>query len=129
MMARWARTALGGLDANVELGVRIVDEPESASLNERYRGKRGPTNVLSFPYADSPFAGGFLGDLVVCAPVVEREAQAQGKAAQAHWAHMIVHGIMHLLGYDHIADDEAAVMEGKEVEIMERLGFADPYSE
>ena len=128
-IAKWARAALANVEGTVELGVRIVDEDESAALNERYRGKRGPTNVLSFPYTEAPFTGGFLGDLVICAPVVRREAEAQGKPAQAHWAHMVVHGIMHLRGYDHIVDDEAAVMEGMEVQIMERLGFADPYSE
>ena len=127
---RWARAALADVAAGeVELGVRIVDEDESAALNTRYRGKSGPTNVLSFSYAEPPFTGGFLGDLVICAPVVAREAVVQGKTAEAHWAHMVVHGIMHLRGYDHLEPGEAAVMEGLEADIMERLGFADPYSD
>lgn len=129
-LARWARAALAGAPVNAELTVRIVDEPESAGLNERYRRKQGPTNVLSFPYDEPPAADGRLvGDLVVCAPVVQREARAQGKPETAHWAHMVVHGIMHLRGYDHMDQQEAAVMEGLEVEVLRKLGFPNPYSD
>jgi probable rRNA maturation factor len=129
-IAAWTRAALQNVDApRVEVGVRIVDEPESAALNERYRGKSGATNVLSFPYGDDDLvADAFLGDLVICAPVVVREAEQQGKPVMAHWAHMVVHGIMHLRGYDHIDEDEAAVMEGMETRVMDRLGFDNPYA-
>lgn len=124
----WFAAALEGRGTGAELSVRIVDERESADLNERYRGKRGPTNVLAFP-ANLPDEIGvpFLGDLVICRSVVEREAAEQGKTPDAHWAHMVVHGTLHLLGYDHGSDDEAAEMEALEVQILGRLGYADPY--
>lgn len=127
-LRRWARAALKGVDGPVELGVRIVDTAESAALNERYRGKAGPTNVLSFSYDVGELTPCFLGDLIICAPVVRQEAQAQGKPADAHWAHMIVHGIMHLRGYDHMNDDEAKIMEELEADILQTLGFPNPYS-
>ncbi len=113
-----------------EVSLYIVDEAESQELNAQYRGKDKPTNVLSFP-ADIPEEVGvpLLGDLVVCAPVVEREAQEQGKTLEAHWAHMLVHGSLHLLGYDHIEDDEADVMEALETEIITGLGFPAPYQD
>ncbi len=123
---RWASAACDKADA--ELSVRIVGLEESAELNETYRKKEGPTNVLSFP-CEVP-AGvpcDLLGDLVICAPVVEREAREQGKLAEAHWAHMVVHGVLHLQGYDHIETRDAERMEALEVEIMARLGFANPY--
>jgi len=126
---RWARMAAGD-DVRGELTVRVVDAAESAALNERYRGKRGPTNVLSFPA--EPLALGDeqpLGDLVVCAPVVAREAREQRKPLEAHWAHMVVHGVLHLLGYDHETARDAAVMEGRERELLAVLGIADPYAE
>lgn len=124
----WLSAVLAGRREAAELSVRIVDEAESAELNERYRGKRGPTNVLAFP-ADLPeeIDVPFLGDLVICRAVVEREAAAQGKTPEAHWAHMVVHGSLHLLGYDHGDDEEAARMEALEVQILGRLGYADPY--
>ncbi len=129
-LAQWARAALAGAPTSAEVTVRIVDEPESAALNERYRRKQGATNVLSFPYDEPPAADGRLsGDLVICAPVVQREARAQGKPETAHWAHMVVHGIMHLRGYDHIDEQEAARMEGLEVEVLRKLGFPNPYSD
>jgi probable rRNA maturation factor len=130
----WARHALGNA-ARGELTVRIVDEAESAALNSRYRGKHGPTNVLSFGAdepLDPPEAAGAellpLGDLVICAAVVQREARAQGKPAPAHWAHMVVHGVLHLQGYDHETAGEAATMEARERELLAGLGFPDPYS-
>ncbi len=127
----WARRALGRA-AQGELTLRIVTEDESAALNSRYRGKRGATNVLSFG-AEPPVgrAGDDLlpiGDLAICAAVVQREAQQQGKPAAAHWAHMVVHGVLHLKGYDHETKAEAATMEAREREILATLGFPDPYS-
>lgn len=130
----WVGLALGAGAAG-ELTLRIVDEPESAELNERYRDKTGPTNVLSFPAGDLAAAGVEaapdeawpIGDLVVCAGVVAREAQAQHKPAAAHWAHIVIHGCLHLLGYDHEADADAAVMERRERELLAELGVDDPY--
>jgi probable rRNA maturation factor len=114
--------------ADSELTVRIVDEQESAELNEQYRHKQGPTNVLSFPFECPPGVElNLLGDLVICAPVVQREAQQQQKQELAHWAHMVVHGTLHLLGYDHLQQDEAEAMENREIRIMEDLGYSDPY--
>jgi probable rRNA maturation factor len=127
---RWAQAALAGFERpRAELGVRIVDEPESAELNERYRGKRGPTNVLSFSYEDPPgVETDIIGDLVICAPVVEREAAERAMPPRAHWAHMVVHGVLHLRGHDHEHDDDARIMEALESEIMTGLGFEDPYA-
>ena len=126
---RWVTAAATGAD-DAELSVRIVGTEESRGLNERYRGVRGPTNVLSFP-ADLPaeIKPRLLGDLVICRRIVEQEAEQQGKAPEAHWAHMIVHGVLHLLGHDHQTDDEAAEMEGLEVQILQGLGYPDPYGE
>ncbi|MGZ4998238.1 MAG: rRNA maturation RNase YbeY, partial [Methylobacter sp.] len=114
----WVDTALADYDQDTEIVVRIVDEQESAELNEQYRHKSGPTNILSFP-VDVPegIELDLLGDLVICAPVVEKEALEQGKILDHHWAHIIVHGVLHLLGYDHINDDEAELMENKEIAI------------
>lgn len=114
--------------AAVELCLRIVGEPEGALLNQRYRGKAGATNVLSFPCDVRQQGFALLGDMVVCAPVVVAEARAQGKSEAAHWAHMIVHGVLHLLGYDHIGEHEAHIMENKERGILSQLGFPDPYA-
>ena len=112
----------------MEMTVRIVDEAESHELNLNYRGKDRPTNVLSFPFeCPDEVELPLLGDLVICRQVVEREAQEQDKPVMAHWAHMVVHGSLHLLGYDHIEDDEAEEMESLEAQIMTGLGFADPY--
>jgi probable rRNA maturation factor len=128
-LRRWARAALAGLGrGRVALGVRIVGAAESASLNRRFRRQHGPTNVLSFPFeAPSGTSSELLGDLVICAPVVRREARAQRKHARAHWAHMVVHGILHLRGYDHLNRRDAAVMEKREIRILKELGFTDPY--
>lgn len=127
---RWAAAALADSgEAAHALTVRMVDEPEGAALNERYRRKRGATNVLSFGYEPSPgWTPGALGDIVVCAPVVRREARALGRAESAHWAHLVVHGIMHLRGYDHVRKRDAAVMEAAESVIVTGLGFPDPYA-
>jgi probable rRNA maturation factor len=111
-----------------ELTLRIVDAEESAALNEQYRHKPGPTNVLSFPFENPPGVQlDLLGDVVICAPLVKQEAQQQAKDEQAHWAHLVVHGTLHLLGYDHVQEDEAADMEARETRILHSLGYADPY--
>lgn len=113
---------------NTELTIRIVGETEAAHLNQRWRGKEGPTNVLSFPAAGlENIAPGLLGDVIVCAPVVEREAEQQRKTLQAHWAHMVVHGTLHLLGHDHQNESQAGIMEALEVDILGELGFPNPY--
>jgi probable rRNA maturation factor len=128
-MRRWATAALRNERETAELSVRIVDEQESAALNQQYREKSGPTNVLSFPFdAVTPEPLPILGDLVICAPVVIREAKQQGKPAEAHWAHMCVHGVLHLLGYDHAGDRDAEVMEALETTILLDMGFPAPYS-
>lgn len=125
----WVRAALSGRREAAEVVVRVVDEAESAQLNETYRGKSGPTNVLSFPFSAPPgVASDLLGDIVICAPVVAREAHAQSKPEAAHWAHMVVHGVLHLLGFDHQTDRQAGQMESLERRIMDELGFADPYA-
>ena len=127
----WISAALQSDELNqAEVSVYIVDEAESQALNTQYRGKNMPTNVLAFP-ADIPDEVGvpLLGDLVVCAPIVAREAQEQGKTLEAHWAHMLIHGTLHLLGYDHIEDDEADVMETLETRLITQLNFPAPYTE
>jgi probable rRNA maturation factor len=133
-LRRWTAAALAGRRGAAELVVRIVDEAEMTALNRDYRGKDRPTNVLSFPFEPPPelppdLAGDLIGDLVICAPVVRREAGEQGKSVESHWAHMVVHGVLHLLGYDHVKDADAQVMEGLEKAIMQDLGFSDPYQE
>ena len=125
---QWATATVQPQSDEVEMTVRIVDEAESHALNLNYRGKDRPTNVLSFPFeCPDEVELPLLGDLVICRQVVEREAQEQDKPVMAHWAHMVVHGSLHLLGYDHIEDDEAEEMESLETQIMTGLGFADPY--
>lgn len=126
LFQRWADAA--GPEGPVTVSIRIVDTVESAQLNQVYRRKSGPTNVLSFPFeVPAGVPNELLGDLAICAPVVEREAKAQGKPAEAHWAHMVVHGILHLRGFDHCDDAEAERMETLEAEILGRLGYPDPY--
>jgi len=128
-ISEWANAAIfGDVHDKKAVTIRIVDEAESASLNQTYRGKTGPTNVLSFVHEDPPgVQAGILGDLVICAPVVRREAVEQDKNLDAHWAHMVVHGIMHLQGYDHELDEQAEIMERLETEILTGLGFEKPY--
>ena len=126
----WVEAALRGAKRRkaTELSIRIVDAKEGRALNRDYRGKDYATNVLSFPAELPPGINlPLIGDLVICAPVVTREAAEQGKPARHHWAHMTVHGVLHLLGYDHIEDDEAEAMEALETQILARLGIADPY--
>jgi probable rRNA maturation factor len=122
----WVDAVLGNCDA--ELVIRVVDEAEGTELNGRYRHKSYPTNVLSFPFEAPPGIDiNILGDLVICAPVVSKEAQEQDKAPEAHWAHLVIHGLLHLQGYDHEDEPEAAAMEAREIAILRELGFPNPY--
>lgn len=124
----WARAAVGKLREDSELTIRIVDESEIERLNSTYRHKVGATNVLSFPFdAPAEVKIPLLGDIVICAPVVRREANEQSKSADAHWAHMVVHGTLHLLGFDHNQEREAQEMEEMETRILSDLGFENPY--
>jgi len=121
-------------DENVQVTLRIVDSNESQGLNKEFRGKDKPTNVLSFPIElpeefIETLEMNMLGDLVVCAEVVEKETQEQGKTSDSHWAHMLVHGMLHLQGYDHIDDADAKKMEQLELKILTQLGFDDPYND
>ncbi len=127
-LTRWVSAAVKNHRNDAEVSLLIVDTEEGAELNKQWRGKEGPTNVLSFP-SDLPeeLQLPLLGDLIICAPVVEREAEEQAKTLESHWAHMMVHGTLHLLGYDHIDDTEAEVMEALETTILNQLGFPDPY--
>ncbi|MCO6060035.1 rRNA maturation RNase YbeY [Pseudomonas sp. MOB-449] len=128
-LRRWCELALRQRTADSELTIRLVDEHEGRELNRTWRHKDYATNVLSFP-ADVPdelLDIPLLGDLVICAPVVAREAAEQGKSLEAHWAHLVIHGCLHLLGYDHIEDEEAEEMEALERELLAELGHPDPY--
>jgi len=126
---RWARAALAGRRSHAELTVRIVGNHEGRILNERWRGLPHATNVLSFPAPALDVKPGTLGDIAVCAPVVAREARSQGRPPAAHWAHLVIHGVLHLLGHDHERRHDAAAMEAMEARILARLGFPDPYAE
>jgi|TARA_R100001143_G_scaffold37028_2_gene34454 probable rRNA maturation factor len=127
---RWASAALAEVNEDCELSIRLVNEAESAELNNDYRGKNYPTNVLSFPFESPvPLEPMLLGDLVLCVNVVEKEAAEQNKVLQDHWAHLVVHGCLHLLGYDHIEDDEAELMESLEIRILDKLEIKNPYIE
>ncbi len=138
LLRRWARAALlhdaGYAEAKVALTIRMVNEAESQALNRDYRGKDKPTNVLSFPFelpeflASTEVSHHYLGDLVICAAVVAAEAKEQDKALNHHWAHMVVHGVLHLLGYDHIKNAEAKRMEALERTILASLKIPDPYA-
>lgn len=113
---------------HVSVSVRVVDEEEISEMNSRYRSKPGPTNVLSFPFEDPPgVESAELGDVVICAPLVAREADEQKKSKTAHWAHLLVHGMLHLQGYNHKIDAEAKIMEDTETRILTGLGFPEPY--
>ncbi len=130
-LLRCCQAALAQRSEPSELTIRLVDEPEGRELNRDYRGKDYATNVLSFPaeipegLLDIPL----LGDLVICVPVVAREAAEQGKALEAHWAHLVIHGCLHLLGYDHLEDEEAEEMEDLERQLLASLGYPDPYAD
>ncbi|MFC4259538.1 rRNA maturation RNase YbeY [Marinobacter lacisalsi] len=126
-LVRWAQAGWQQTHDS-EVTLRLVDDTESRSLNHQYRGKDRPTNVLSFPFeAPAGITVPLAGDLVVCAPVVAREATEQNKTTEAHWAHMVIHGLLHLQGYDHIEDDEAEVMEALETRLLAKLGYGNPY--
>ena len=129
---RWATAALAGAPsraAHSVLSIRVVGAARSRTLNARYRHRDRPTNVLSFDGAGTiPDGRLFVGELVICAPVVAREAKMQGKTAEAHWAHITIHGVLHLLGYDHERSAEARKMTAKEIQILDRLGFSGPYA-
>lgn len=126
---RWAEAAIM-VSGPAELVIRVVDSEESAILNQSYRGKSGPTNVLSFPFEPPPqIETNYLGDIVICAPIVAREAVEQGKLEKSHWAHLVIHGMLHLQGHDHQTPQDAVAMERVETHIMARLGYPDPYRE
>ena len=130
-LQQWCAQALRQRSADSELTIRLVDEAEGRELNNTWRHKDYATNVLSFP-ADVPeglLDIPLLGDLVICVPVVEREAAEQGKSLEAHWAHLVIHGCLHLLGYDHIDDAEAEEMESLEQNLLAELGHPDPYAD
>ena len=128
VLGTWARAALGPRIGAVELAVRLVPPAEIRRLNRHYRGKDSATNVLSFPASvGRDVQPRPLGDVVICPAVLRREAREQGKTLRAHWAHLTVHGVLHLIGYDHEADDEARRMERREIAVLRRLGFANPY--
>lgn len=125
---RWIRQSLTAERGRRSVSIRLVDRPESRRLNTTYRARRNPTNVLSFRAPERQPAGErLLGDLVICAPVVAAEAREQGKAVDAHWAHLVVHGTLHLLGYDHERPRAARAMEAREVAILCKLGYSNPY--
>lgn len=127
---RWAKEVLQDKMPNAEVTIRIVDKDEITTLNSTYRHKNKPTNVLSFPFElpdDIKLDTPILGDIAICAEVIVEEAAEQHKPVETHWAHMVVHGILHLLGYDHVKDEDAEVMEAEEITIMAKLGFNNPY--
>ncbi|GLX79950.1 endoribonuclease YbeY [Thalassotalea insulae] len=124
----WLNTALAAYNQSFEITIRVVGPEESQSLNQQYRGKDKPTNVLSFPFeVPEGLELDLLGDLVICADIVEQEAQQQNKPLLNHWAHMVIHGCLHLLGYDHISDEDADEMEALEIKLLANLAIADPY--
>jgi probable rRNA maturation factor len=126
----WLDAALADQDKEFEVVIRVVDEPESAELNQEYRGKIGATNILSFSFEiPDGLELNLLGDLVICAPLVKKEALEQHKPLEHHWAHLVIHGVLHLRGYDHADDDEAEEMEGKEIQILQQLNIPNPYQE
>ncbi len=132
-LSRWASAAADAVATapwdEAELSVRVVDEVEGGELNHAYRGKAESTNVLFFPFeAGERTTPPLMGDIVICAPVVSREAAEQGKSQRAHFAHMVVHGVLHLLGYDHEGDADAEIMEDLEREVLTGIGFGDPYA-
>jgi probable rRNA maturation factor len=118
---KWAKAALR---VDTEVTIRLVDEAEGRALNLAYRGKDYATNVLTFPLAETPH---LMGDIVICAPIVASEAAEQGKTVEAHFAHLTVHGILHLHGYDHETEPQAELMESIEIQILSKLGYANPY--
>ncbi len=128
LLIKWAKQALDEQYLNAEITLRIVDTEEGRNLNKKWRKKDSATNVLSFPINEKiEQVPNLLGDVVICAPLVEREAVAQGKRLEAHWAHLIIHGVLHLQDYDHVSEAQANVMEAKEIQILKKMGYANPY--
>jgi probable rRNA maturation factor len=127
---RWIAASLEGRRSSAEVSVRLVSESEMAELNQRYRGQTGATNVLSFPAAlPDGVEHPLLGDIVICPAVVNREARQQNKTAQQHWMHMLVHGSLHLIGFDHVEESDALTMEALEREILQAQGYPCPYGD
>ncbi|MGD0960327.1 MAG: rRNA maturation RNase YbeY [Methylomonas sp.] len=130
LFQQWVDAALADAGRDIEIVIRLVDETESAELNRQYRHKSGATNILSFPFSAPPGAEtDLLGDLVLCCPLIRREALAQHKPVAHHWAHITIHGVLHLLGYDHCEELQAEQMETLEIEILSKLNIANPYLE
>ena len=125
----WVAAALQREYAGLEQTIRVVDEAEGRELNHRYRGKDSATNVLAFAYDGAELGYACLGDLVICAPLVAAEAAEQGKTSEAHWAHLVVHGMLHLQGFDHHDTAEAEEMERLEAKILGTLGYTNPYND
>ena len=125
---QWLKAALQAAYPRLEQTIRIVDETESRALNKQFRAKDSATNVLAFPADSALLDYDCLGDLVICAPVVLAEAREQGKSEDAHWAHLVIHGMLHLQGFDHQTTGQAAQMEALEVEILDTLGYTNPYN-
>ena len=126
-LAKWARHALRGAACAVEMTVRVVGADEGRCLNEQWRQGSGPTNVLAFPIRDLEVAPELLGDVVICAPTANDEAERDGKLPRAHWAHLVIHGTLHLLGHDHLEHENAVKMEALERTLLRELGYPDPY--
>jgi probable rRNA maturation factor len=127
-LAGWASAALGARGTGRELAVKLVSQPQMQALNRQFRGKDQPTNVLAFPAMPAPGAKPQpLGDVVICPAVLRREARAQGKTLKAHWAHLVVHGALHLAGFDHERERDARRMERREIAVLKSLGFDNPY--
>ncbi|TLY48015.1 MAG: rRNA maturation RNase YbeY [Gammaproteobacteria bacterium] len=126
-LQRWVNKALSKQISN-QVNIRLISKKESTELNSRYRHKKGPTNILSFPFEPPPgISSAFLGDLVVCAALVNQQAKQQGKTRLEHWAHLIIHGCLHLIGYDHIHEKDANKMEALEIQLLKELGYENPY--
>lgn len=127
-LQRWVNKALVKQVGSNEVNIRLVSKKESAELNSTYRHKNGPTNILSFPFEPPPgVSSPLLGDLVICAALVNQQAKQQAKTRLAHWAHLVIHGCLHLVGYDHIHDKDAIKMEAVEIQLLEDLGYENPY--
>lgn len=127
-LQRWVNAALAKQVGTNAVNIRLVSKKASAELNSTYRHKKGPTNILSFPFEPPPkISSPFLGDLVICAALVNQEAKQQTKTRLAHWAHLVIHGCLHLVGYDHTHDKDAIQMETVEIQLLEDLGYENPY--
>ncbi|WP_342146881.1 rRNA maturation RNase YbeY [Rickettsiella endosymbiont of Aleochara curtula] len=127
-LQRWVNKALSKQVGTNAVNIRLVSKKESAALNSTYRHKNGPTNILSFPFEPPPgVSSAFLGDLVICAPLVNQQAKQQAKTPLTHWAHLVIHGCLHLIGYDHVHDKDATKMETLEIQLLEDLGYENPY--